>query len=179
MSSSSPPYVYPFPSDHEVVDGDTLRIDYLDLGFYHCHKSMLCRLSDLDCPEKSTLAGKKVKAIVEDLITVSDLKRSTIQSLEKPDKYHNRFLARVMLCLPKSMREQFNPSIQDTFCLSQLLIYLGLGLFYSGKEKYAWTPLLLDAVCNNADLYLHRANTAKLPEGLIPLRTMMSSEDFT
>lgn len=61
-----PMYVYRATVER-VIDGDTYTLR-VDLGF-RCAVSFEGRLHGVNCPEKNTDAGKKVKAYVETLLT--------------------------------------------------------------------------------------------------------------
>jgi hypothetical protein len=58
-----------------VIDGDTVVLDQLDLGFWHGHAAIgdqdeHVRLLDLWCAERYTDAGKAAKAYAESLLPV-------------------------------------------------------------------------------------------------------------
>ena len=64
-------FQFRFPVLHtRVVDGDSIHL-LLDTGFGNRHQS-LCRLENVDCPEKNTEAGKMVTTVMEDWVSRRD-----------------------------------------------------------------------------------------------------------
>ena len=111
---------------HEVVktiDGDTLVV-FLELEFDVFIKKHL-RLYGIDCPEKNTIAGKKVKKWVEDWIS-QNIQFLQLEVIENEDKY-GRVLTKI-----KSIKEN------GTLDLSEELIKEGYAKSFSGHGQRGW-----------------------------------------
>lgn len=60
-----PAYIYAV-NIVRVIDGDTLVVD-VDMGFRCWQRKISIRLTGINCPEKNTLDGKRVKNHVEQI----------------------------------------------------------------------------------------------------------------
>lgn len=124
------PYVYRILT-HEVVDGDTLRVE-LDLGF-DLRLKMLARLDGVDAPEQSTPAGKAVTEWVRRWCKAHG--PLTVESVAR-DKFAGRFVAVVYS--------------REGRTLNEALIGARLVRPYEGGARLPWAPERLAEIERNA-----------------------------
>jgi endonuclease YncB( thermonuclease family) len=109
------------PDLFHVTDGDTLKL-HLDQGF-DTIKVMTCRLKGIDCPEKSTDAGKLCKQVVSEWV-YERMEAGLLWRSHEWDKYG------------RSLGDLFDA---DNVPLSSYLLNLRIAKEYSGEGRRSWT----------------------------------------
>lgn len=115
---------YPIKLVDHVIDGDTTEV-VIDLGF-SLRRNVQIRMNGLDCPEKTTPEGQKVKDIVTALLARQG--KLILQSMELLTDKYGRVMGDIWYMqggLPTS--------------LAQYLLGNGLARVYKGEKKLPWT----------------------------------------
>lgn len=128
------PYSYKL-IEYRVIDGDSIELVQLDLGFRMRLKAPL-RVLGVDCPEKHTEAGKAVTAAVEHWMSGAD---NLIVRSSRLDKY-----GRVLGDIQRD----------ETDWLSDFLIDRRFAMPYDGGAKSEWVAEQLAAAEENALRFL-------------------------
>jgi endonuclease YncB( thermonuclease family) len=119
-----------------VIDGDT-QVLMLDLGF-STFKEVTTRILGLDCPEKSTLAGRMVKTVVQQWLEIATKAEFNLTWVSSEVDMYGRTLG------------DFR---NNTTALSLSVYMLHFGLAKPFHEKRVpWTAADLDQVVENCRL---------------------------
>ena len=114
----------------KTIDGDTIvaliEVALIELEFNIIIRKHI-RLYGIDCPEKSTIAGKKVKSWIEKVIR-DNFEFLVLEVIDYEDKY-GRLLAKIKIIKEDSELD-----------LSEELIKEGLAKTFYGKSKREWKP---------------------------------------
>ena len=125
----------------KTIDGDTI-VALIELEFNIIIRKHI-RLYGIDCPEKSTIAGKKVKSWIEKVIR-DNFEFLVLEVIDYEDKY-GRLLAKIKIIKEDSeldlSEELIKEGLAKTFYVD-ILPALNGGAFRArlGKSKREWKP---------------------------------------
>ena len=122
----------------DVLDGDTLKLEYIDLGFGMAVMEATLRISGIDAPEIHSDNEKEAKAagLVRDyLIGLVGGKICTIKTVKDSEKSKEKFGR--YLC---------DVYLSESETVSKRLVSLGFVRAYKGEKKLIWTDAELDLI---------------------------------
>ena len=127
MKKTFEPFVH---SVIRVIDGDT-QVLMLDLGF-STFKQVTTRIVGVDCPEKSTLAGRMVRTAVQQWLELSTKTKFNLTWISSEVDMYGRTLGDFRCNTSKET-------------LATYMLFLGLAKPFDQK-RVPWTPAELDYV---------------------------------
>lgn len=133
MKKAFEPFVH---SVIRVIDGDT-QVLMLDLGF-STFKQVTTRIVGIDCPEKSTQAGRMVRSVVELWLQICMKQKYRLSWISSEVDMYGRTLG--------DFRDSFNGD-----SVSKYMLRTGLAKPFHQK-RVPWTPAELDEVVTNCRL---------------------------